>query len=907
MNAFGFRRLGVQFPSRFFHWGVRAAKRHQLVALILASGIADLIILRTILQIPLFQSADFVVPVFTRPELSLIAFSAWNYQNFGSPNGTSLFLIFFGGVAVATHDPSLAEKLVYFPAPLASSIAAFWFFTRLKLRSPYPLVFSFGYQFSPWFIGQFMSGEPSMVWIYALLPLYLATLWLTIESPHRLVLWLLLSTVCAFAIFFTLQAVIVYAAFSVPFVLILPKGSRPKRMIGILGGWVACWIVGLIANLTALYPYFAYLGVVQSSSLSPFVRFGIELAPFVELRLWLLVIVGVTALATALLWERIQKELRVLVAGFLLVEICFSAIYAAIPGASAQALFTDLPVLAPFLDFDKFLLIAWGCTFFTLALIVGRGVLEQSPATASVSRGSIRNLAIRIGRPFHLAPAKGKKTYLFAIGSMVAILALASVFSNVPSTPATYNGASYAASEFSFNSRTVPDGYFELQNFLLDNGGSYGLGFKTLLFPQNPGNIIPYYVGRYLIPGFVPPSAPLKEITNQIIDNQTAALENMALLGIRYLAVMPSPANSWWPQLAQGPLSVGDLGPIGVDGEGWFPQGNSSMYLGTFNSWPGLEIVYQSSDLTVYLNPDYQGYGYSYPRGSPVDNLTEGTGLGFINTSPLGGNVVRNGNLTATSDWNFSSSGEATFLPNGTLEVDRTSSGAGAFQAIVLHSSSTYDVSFDARLTPGIPASPPEGSAPTYLAILWNQYTGSSVTGGVTFVLNDSQAEGATQVHTFTTPAGNASIRAIISVNVQAPSNQPAEFGTYSNISVTPINGSDTFAQEIRPCNVNSTGYAQFTVKCAPSVGGTLVTFPMLYNPAWVATYSNGTVVNASPGLEGLLTFALNNSSGSFTLSYQGQSGYDTLFVSDLALIIALPVVTAGLFLAERLRRSNKD
>jgi hypothetical protein len=858
-----------------------------LLTVLIVSAAIDLIILRSILGLGLFQSADLVVPIYTRQQLSLVAFSAWNYQNFGSTNGTSLFLTFFGAISISTHSPAFAEKFIYFSTPLLSSVSAYLLFKQLRFQPLHAVIFAIGYQFSPWFISEFMSGEPSTVWLYAILPAYLAVLWITIVKPIRVVNFIILSAFCAISIFFTLQSAIVYATFSIPFAFVLFDRCAPRRAATIMAAWLASWLVGLVANLSALFPYFHDLVSVETSSVPFFTYFGFQLAAFQNLRWWLLGIAAVSTVVVSLAWPRLRPYAKPLVGGLLLVQLLFDSIYAIIPTPFAQALFTSVPLLAPFLDFDKFLLVAWGTSFLILATCVGWPMSPAERGSVSKKLAPVRAWDVKSSRS-HGIFRDSRAVFRFACTlALVATLVISSLYSDIQPASTEINGANYVASNFQFNTSQVPPGYSQLQSFLLSEGASYSLSYKTILFPQNPGSIIPYYVGRYMIPGFVPPSAPLKNITSMVVADDSMALREMALLGVRYIAVMPSPQNPWWPSLATGPPSVGDLGAIGADGEGWFPQGNETAYLRIFDSWRSLSIAFQSPDLTIFSNPEYVGFAYTYTDYQSVINLTNGNGRAFIDTNPIGGNIVENDNLSGGSDWSFSSAGNASLLPNGTFDVSNNSQGAGAFQSIALPGGSTFSLSFELKLSSLLPGQPAPGNPPTYVTVLWNQDTGSNLTGGTTYVI--PPGEDGMFDSLFETPSSQYPIRAEVSVNLQAPTAVPQLFGSYTNVTIMPVNGSDLFSKEVIPANSNESGSDRFTITSLISERHSgYLTINMLYATGWELELPNGSVLEGFSGPFGMLTFVLEAPEDAVLLVYVGQTAYYIEAIASIALLASL-------------------
>ena len=143
----------------------------------------DLLLLRHVIFIGAFQISDINIPYFNLKQLSAALFSGWNFQGFGSPSGFNYFSMWQGYLAYFASNPGFAEKASYYLSIPLSSIFAYVMLRQFRIRGLWLPGLSILYQFSPWLIGEFMTGEPVMTWMIALFPLVVFCLLRITDNP----------------------------------------------------------------------------------------------------------------------------------------------------------------------------------------------------------------------------------------------------------------------------------------------------------------------------------------------------------------------------------------------------------------------------------------------------------------------------------------------------------------------------------------------------------------------------------------------------------------------------------------------------------------------------------------------------------------------------------------------------
>jgi len=122
-------------------------------------------VFRKILFLGIVQAGDLLVPINSFQQLNAYLFNSFNYQ-VGAYSGYNLGIIFYGLLATLFHNPSFSQKMIYYLSMPLSAVFAYFYFN--KMRFPYIMSMLLGvfFSFSPWLIGEFMTGEPGFVYLY---------------------------------------------------------------------------------------------------------------------------------------------------------------------------------------------------------------------------------------------------------------------------------------------------------------------------------------------------------------------------------------------------------------------------------------------------------------------------------------------------------------------------------------------------------------------------------------------------------------------------------------------------------------------------------------------------------------------------------------------------------------------
>ena len=117
----------------------------------------DLFIMRSILFIGGFQSSDINVGWIGINGVKEL-FSPWNYETLGSVNSPA-GNFFLSSYASLVFGPGLSEKIIYYSSIIVSSLGLFHLSREFKLSFGKATLISFIFQFNPWFISEFTTGE----------------------------------------------------------------------------------------------------------------------------------------------------------------------------------------------------------------------------------------------------------------------------------------------------------------------------------------------------------------------------------------------------------------------------------------------------------------------------------------------------------------------------------------------------------------------------------------------------------------------------------------------------------------------------------------------------------------------------------------------------------------------------
>ena len=831
-------------------------------------------ILRNVLGIGGFQSAD--LDVAWMNGLQRLAFS-WSFQQLGGPSSPS-GIFFIGSFLSSILGLATAEKVLYYLPLFLVPLGAYYLLRNLGLSEAYSLVLSFVYEVSPWFIGQFMNGEPVFVWLFALLPIvfYIALNVLKNRRPSN---YLALALVLSLAIMFTLQSIIVYFFLLAPLFITAAfyyRKSFVKPAVMMLG-------VSALAVLINAYSTGAYLnaasGLIERSGSNLTALFGAFQSALAQyLRIWLVLFLGLSFICLLLIMQSRNRNYTAFAVATMGLEAFFTGIYLAIPSGFVAYLYWHVPFFTPYQNWDKFLLMGW---FYTFSLVIV-AIMAYQRGGPGRSEEKIEHQSIR---PSATVLKRNNAATMFVLLVIVGILLSSAFFINIQSQ--TYiNGANFVQGRLSFQDNQIPQYYYQIIKFLDSQNVSYSLSPHTLIVPQNPGSIIPFYVGENNIPGFVGGIPQLYQVLQGISENQsTTTVETMSLMGIKYIVIINESASSW--PGANGPASVGGWGG------GYFPQGSAASYAKILGSWPLLAKAYSGSNFTVFENEEYVS-PVIYINKATYEELAAAnpSSLIFLSTTPIGPSLISNPGLEGMTGWSFNRmGGNATYFQNGTVILLPGSKGASVSQNVLLKPDQWYEISLYVSTNPGYGGFPPNGMNRNYVGLWWNGGTGFAGNPGAYIggYFNGNFSGYVSFI--FQAPNSTDPVPAQFGLNYEPPIGNKPIFTTYSNVTLIPINGSNLFTEKVVPVSIKQSTPTSIKIINGSSYPSGYIQLDTLYNRNWVAALSNGSVEEGESGLFGLETFYITGGEYITSIYYSSENlhYYELLFTwTLLALIVAL-------------------
>ena len=882
---------------------VKALWEKDFYAFLLAIVIIDTLVLRSYLALGLFQVADLVIPFSSSGQLYYGLFSAWNFQSGGTPGGYALWILFEGALGSLTPTPSFIEKALYFSALPIASISEYLFLRHFGL----PKIWLWGgallYQFSPWLVGEFLAGEPAFVWLYAFLPLYCWLLAITSDSPSRLLGYVGLAWVVSIATAFTLQATLVYIVVGIPFFVRLLVNTNFRSALKVFAGWILVFLTAIAANLTSIVTYlgtyFGYQTAAQSHGIE-----SVLVGPNPQ-QYWLMLLAlfGGVAILLLISQDFTPHRENTLILTTVLVASVLMVLFFSIPSAVSAWALVKIPVLTPFLDVDKFVLFGWNTTLLV-----------------TVFRGADISQSMRLSRFKASGPAKADsfpgraevpqslllRRPISWIAISISALLVTSAFGSIQPQSENLNAVSFLTTKAPFSASQIPMSYLELKSFLERNGASFGLSFRTIVLPQNPGSIVPAFIGEQLIPGFVEPSGLQYNLTLAISQNLSTMADELSLAGVKFVALIPSPSNPWWPDIASGNPEAVQIWP-----GGWIPVGNETAYARLVESNRALVIVYRSNDLLILQNMNYEGSAISYESMKSMLEVTEGDSIGVTNLTPISPDAVNNGSVLTRSSWNTGSTANGTLLPNGTLFIPPGSVGTYVTQDVQINPNETYLLAFHLMSTNTYSGYPTVGF-PTYAGVYWDTVdssyerpTGDALFPAVYGAVNESYQ------FVFQSPSGRSPVHAALYLFAEPP--QPsvgqAVFIRFSNVSLFAISGGDLFTSMVSGLQPVLQGPTVLRFDLSPLTTLSYVTVSTAFDSGWRATSETGDSLAIISGPFGLLTVLVPSGTQGFRLSFLPQDPYNDELVivlltwATLAGVIA--ILGARALLIKRTPRSD--
>ena len=555
--------------------------RWYFLSFIVSCSLFYIFVIRGTLNLQLYQQNDWPIPI---PYPSQALLSAWIYMGGGSPSGQNIYLVTTGAIASFLHNPALAERLTYFPMLFFLPITSYYFLSSLGLKRFEAYGLSFLYAISPWLIGEFMDGEPVFVAVYVIWPLVAGAI---IRYKGGIESLLILIPTITFSTFFTLQSIPVFLVLSSNFLIPTLLNKKISSFLRMIRNLTIASIVALIANIYSILPYFqAYSSNLGSSA--SIVNFFYPL-PFSswfgrwELLLTLTTII--ISLITFYIAERNNCRYVFLVTA--IISGAFYLLYYLGNLPLIRMFIADVPLLTPFLDGDKFILISWFELFLTFTFIVK---LRNSNHEGLFLEEENRNKKQIIFKRVSIE----NKTMLALLA--LTILIASSMFTEIQSPGNHDTGKYFVVGDLNFPDSAIPLQYIELQNFLLGQNISYGLSTHVLLTPETPGHYIPFYVGEQFIPGFsgLLPNNITLYMLYLIINSSPDLPYLLSYLDISYIAVMPNPRTSWF--------GANSTPSVSTWGSSYFFNGNYTYYLKDLENTPAIKLAFSETGLWVFQN-----------------------------------------------------------------------------------------------------------------------------------------------------------------------------------------------------------------------------------------------------------------------------------------------------------------
>ncbi|MEM3908023.1 MAG: hypothetical protein QXZ17_14395 [Nitrososphaerota archaeon] len=430
-----------------------------------------------------------------------------------------------------------------------------------------------------------------------------------------------------------------------------------------------------------------------------------------------------------------------------------------------------------------------------------------------------------------------------------------------------------------FNKNQIQPQYLILVDYLIGHNISYGLSAHTVLFPENPGSVLPFYVGQEIIPGYIGEfqNGLAQAIINGINGNNSGFLMLSALYGIEYFVVMNIPSTSW-------PGSNGTPS-LSMWGGSYIFIGNWIYYLNDLRHLNGLNLEFETNGLYIFRNKYYLGPA-TVGNDDAIKALSTDNYLYFINRTPLSGNILSNAmydysgtNFTVNSDLN--------------LTLYKNSSTVQLYNFTKLKPDSTYLFSFNFRTTDNL--STFYGNGQNGGMVFYNVTPDKfNITGGTVITMRPAYEANGTYSSVFTTPKNNGAIDAKVIFQLQPPRYKNEIYSSLSNVSLTQINGSNMFYSDFHPVYIRAEGYSQFSLFCnsskTNSSAESQIVIDQFYQSGWKYN-SKGNSGFVSKNDLGLLAFNLSNSSN-YELQYVPQHTY------NLELAISYGGLSYLLFLA---------
>ena len=528
-----------------------------------------------------------------------------------------------------------------------------------------------------------------------------------------------------------------------------------------------------------------------------------------------------------------------------------------------------MPLLAPFINPNEFLLYTWIVAFLTVAYCL----LSWNSNSYYFNNGKPKSF---------LHQFKGAMPIAATVG--IALLLTSSAVVDIQSFGSHDTGMYLFTQGTQFQRTEVQPQYIELYDFLISHNASFGLSYHAIIFPENPNYSLPYYIGQQMLPGYI--GLFSKNVSNQIIKglngNDSNFLMLLSIMGVKYLTVMDIPGSTWSGTHGSPQLSMW--------GSNYIFVGNYSSYLRDLNRLAGLKMVEHNKGLWIFENLYYESPVLS-AKSEYFSNISRGNYYAMYDTTPVSGNIINSSHFYYSGS-NFSVTGNLSF------SIARNSSGVFAYSYLYLLPNSTYVFSFDFNTT---------GTMDTYYGsgqnagmVFYNVTPSSTnIIGGTVISVNPEITANGSYRAIFRTPDFKTSLPAEVLFQLQPPLHHEIINVSVGNTSIVRINGSNMFFNLFKPVQVTETGLTSFVLRNVTSINQ--ISIDQMFGGGWFLWCRNGVQIGALPGSLGQLSFT-PNVSGNATVTYDLQPQYTIFLYISLVSILVFLIVAAVSALSQKLR-----
>lgn len=843
-------------------------KWRELSILSIISVLLDIYILRNSINIGLVQSADWPIPTMNLRALSFYVFPAWSYQDM-APNGASVFLLSYGFIASITHSPALVQKLFYYLPWALSPFSAFILLKFLGLKKYYLIFFSILYQFGPWINGQFMDGEPVNIMLYLFIPLIIYVLLLYQERPRILFFWITITM--GIPSFFTLEAPFFYVFIIFPMLIFFVSKRAFKVALKDFTAISLSFFTVILFNIYSIGSYitgFSETASRNNALIDSFTGFP----PAVEAKFWMFLFLIISLFVLIFLYKLRNLEYKNLLVLLLLMSFFLFIIYPGLGLGLIGVFFLEhVPIFAPFINPNEFLLYVWLVLFLVTAYAT---CYFQAPEN-KWQKGSVIHKILIIK----------KKYMLVALSIAIAILLVGSASIEIQSFGSHDTGKYLLTDGTHFAETQVAVQYQELENFLNANNASFGLSYHTVIFPENPNYTLPYYIGQQMIPGYIGlfDKNASQTIINGINQNNSNFLMQESILGIKYMAVLNIPGSAW----------VGTHGSpqLSMWGSQYIFIGNYRIYLRDLENLSCLREVYTSNGLWVFENMYYISPIIT-AKSVFVNDIEKGDFNALYNITPTSGNLLGNTsyyysgqNYTLNSVLNFT--------------ISKSKASVDAVTYLTLEPHTKYVFSFHFSTTGRLDTY--YGSGQNAGMLFYNvTHTSTDILGGTMITISPESYANGTYSSTFSTPNFNKSLAAIVVFQLQPPTKQQAINVAIHNVTLNSIKQTNMFFTYFKQVNYSFNDSTSIILYNLPRNAS--ISIDQSYAPGWYYYTPNISSLFLRENSLGLLSFN-NEKNRMVEVSYEPQNRYTKLLNISFGSISLFFVLFALMLIIPNIRR----